>query len=90
MLLCSYFVLFVLSFKGIPTIIPTGSNYAFNWNPCTDFTEGNGCTDVLVCVLGGEATSKTNLPDSGLFCSFECCGTKLLRVRLHSQEQEPA
>ena len=61
MLFC--FLLFFFSFKGIPTVFPTGSNYAFNWNPCTDFTDGNGCKDVLVSVLGGRgiATGNSNL-----------------------------
>ena len=59
MLFC--FLLLIFSFKGIPTVVPTGSNYAFKWNPCTDFTDGSGCTDVLVSVLGGEATGNSNL-----------------------------
>ena len=39
-----------LSIKGIKTIYPTGTVYEFDWNPCTTFTEGSSCTDMLVSV----------------------------------------
>ena len=39
-----------LSIKGIKTIYPPGTIYEFDWNPCTTFTEGSSCTDMLVSV----------------------------------------
>ncbi|KAM7424826.1 hypothetical protein ABFA07_023667, partial [Porites harrisoni] len=35
--------------KGIKTIYPPGTIYEFDWNPCTTFTEGSSCTDMLIC-----------------------------------------
>ncbi|XP_074623995.1 cation-dependent mannose-6-phosphate receptor-like [Acropora palmata] len=49
------------AFKGIPTISPTGSAYAFNWNPCTKFTESeSGCQNVLVCQYNSNAPEETH------------------------------
>lgn len=35
--------------KGIKTIYPPGTIFEFDWNPCTTFTEGSSCTDMLIC-----------------------------------------
>ena len=45
---CFFFLCW--SIKGIKTISPPGTIFEFDWNPCTTFTEGNSCTDMLVGV----------------------------------------
>ncbi|KAL9966631.1 hypothetical protein ACROYT_G024736 [Oculina patagonica] len=37
------------AFKNILTKVPPGSRSVFDWNPCTNFSEGFGCKDVLMC-----------------------------------------
>ena len=41
----------IARFKNIPTKIPAGSRLVFDWNPCTNVSEGFGCKNVLVSSL---------------------------------------
>ncbi|XP_068716301.1 uncharacterized protein [Montipora foliosa] len=59
------------SFKGIPTINPPGSSNAFNWNPCTKFTEGGGCQNVLVCQYNTESVSQSTYPCADTVSKFQ-------------------
>lgn len=44
----TFFLKFISSFRNILTVYPPGSRLVFDWNPCTNFSEGFGCKDVLV------------------------------------------
>ncbi|KAL9966634.1 hypothetical protein ACROYT_G024741 [Oculina patagonica] len=37
----------------------TTKHYVYAWNPCTKFSEGNGCKDVLMCQIDTDSTSTT-------------------------------
>ncbi|XP_073235403.1 uncharacterized protein [Porites lutea] len=37
------------AFKGIPTKAPYHTTLVFDWNPCTKFSEGSSCIDLLIC-----------------------------------------
>ncbi|XP_022796290.1 uncharacterized protein LOC111334745 [Stylophora pistillata] len=48
------------AFKGLLALYPPGSSYKFDWNPCTKFSEGTGCSNVFMC----ETTSYSTYADS--------------------------
>lgn len=39
------------SFKDIPDVTKPPTDYTFDWNPCTKFSEGDGCKNMLVSAL---------------------------------------
>ncbi|KAL9966630.1 hypothetical protein ACROYT_G024735 [Oculina patagonica] len=48
------------AFKDINTVSPLGVRYVFDWNPCTNFSEGLGCKDVLMCQKDPDSTADTH------------------------------
>ena len=46
-------IVFLSSFRDIPSVYPSSASDLFDWNPCTKFSKGDGCKDTLVSIRKG-------------------------------------
>lgn len=59
------------AFKGLVVLYPPGVVYKFDWNPCTKFSAGAGCSNVFMC----ETTSSSPYANSVNKFTIESDGT---------------